>query len=69
MKEITFTVEASAGTGGFVARWDDEPGKGAITTQRDSLSELHAMVSDAVNGYFEPSNRPDQVVCTLFRTP
>jgi predicted RNase H-like HicB family nuclease len=61
MKEITFTVEPCPETGGFVARWDDAPGKGGITTQGDSLSELHTMVADAVNGYFEPAERPQSV--------
>ena len=69
MKEITFSVEACAETGGFVARWDDEPGKGGITTQGDSLAELHAMVSDAVNGYFEPANRPDRVRLHFLQDP
>jgi predicted RNase H-like HicB family nuclease len=58
MKEITFSVEPCVETGGFVARWDDAPGKGGITTQGDSWSELHAMIADAVNGYFEPLERP-----------
>ncbi len=61
MKEITFLVEPCSETGGFVARWDDAPGKGGITTQGDSLSELHTMIADAVHGYFEPGQRPDSV--------
>jgi predicted RNase H-like HicB family nuclease len=61
MKEIMFTVEPCPETGGYVARWDDAPGKGGITTQGDSLSELHAMITDAVNGYFEPAMRPQSV--------
>ncbi len=52
MKEITFRVEACSETGGFVARWDD-PNGGGITTQGDTLAELHDMISDAVRGYFE----------------
>ena len=47
MNEITFRIEAGAETGGFVARWDD-PAGGGITTQGDSLAELHTMISDAV---------------------
>ena len=58
MKEITFSVEPCGETGGFVARWDDAPGKGGITTQGDSLAELHAMIADAVTGFFEPAERP-----------
>ena len=61
MREITFTVEACRETGGFVARWDDIPGRGGITTQGDSFAELDSMVADAVNGYFEPSERPQIV--------
>jgi predicted RNase H-like HicB family nuclease len=51
MNEITFQVEPCRETGGFVARWD-APGGGGITTQGDSLTELHAMISDAVGGNF-----------------
>jgi predicted RNase H-like HicB family nuclease len=61
MREITFTVEPCGETGGFVARWDDGPGRGGITTQGDSFAELDAMVADAVNGYFEPEERPERV--------
>jgi len=61
MKEITFTVEPCRETGGFVARWDDAPGKGGITTQGDSFAELDAMVADAVSGYFAHSDRPQRV--------
>ena len=40
MNEITFQVEACAETGGFAARWDNPFGDG-ITTQGDSLADLH----------------------------
>ena len=60
MREITFIVEPCRETGGFVARWDDAPG-GGITTQGDSFAELDAMIADAVNGYFEPAERPQRV--------
>jgi len=53
MNEITFTDESCTETGGYVARWDDGPGRGGITTQGDSLEELNAMVRDAVNAYFD----------------
>ena len=69
MKEITFEVEPCAETGGFVARWDDAPGKGGITTQGDSLAELHVMVSDAVNGYFAPAKRPRRVRLHFLQDP
>jgi predicted RNase H-like HicB family nuclease len=61
MREITFIVEPCGETGGFVARWDDLPGRGGITTQGDSFADLDSMVADAVNGYFEPSERPQRV--------
>ena len=53
MTDITFTVTPCAETGGFVARWDDMPGRGGITTQGDSFAELDTMIADAVNGYFD----------------
>ena len=61
MKEITFTVEACGESGGFVARWDDVPEKGGITTQGDTLAELHTMIADAVSGYFDQKNCPSRV--------
>lgn len=51
MKTITFNVNSCLETGGYVARWDD-PSGGGITTQGDSITELEAMVRDAVTGYF-----------------
>ena len=61
MNEITFKIEPCAETGGFVARWDDAPGRGGITTQGDSFAELQAMITDAVGGYFEPAQKPKRV--------
>jgi len=60
MSEITFHIEGCPETGGFVARWDDPKG-GGITTQGDTLAELHAMIADAVKGYFEPGQHPRRV--------
>jgi hypothetical protein len=40
-----------------------------ITTQGDSLAELHAMVADAVNGYFEPAERPARVRLHFVQNP
>jgi predicted RNase H-like HicB family nuclease len=60
-KEITFVVTTCADTGGYVARWDNSPGKDGITTQAESFSELEEMIADAVGGYFEASERPRQV--------
>lgn len=61
MREITFSVEPCPETGGYVARWDDLPGRGGITTQGDSFAELDAMISDAVSAYFEPGQRPQTI--------
>jgi predicted RNase H-like HicB family nuclease len=60
VKEITFSIEACRETGGYVARWDDPKG-GGITTQGDTLAELHAMIADAVKGYFDPGCQPQRV--------
>jgi len=61
MDEITFIVEACGETGGYVARWDDRPGRGGITTQGDTVTELEAMVADAVAAYFASGPRPGRV--------
>jgi len=58
---IVFNVTACHETGGYVARWDDKPGHGGITTQGETLSELEEMIADAVSGYFEAPNRPQKV--------
>lgn len=57
-EEITFIVEACDVSGGYVAHWDDPLGRGGITTQGDSLSELQEMVSDAVEGFFDANSEP-----------
>jgi len=49
---IVFNVTACPETGGYIARWDDKPGRGGITTQGETLSELEEMIADAVAGYF-----------------
>lgn len=69
MREITFNVEPCNETGGFVARWDDQPGRGGITTQGDSLAELHEMVADAVTAYFESGERPSRVRLHFVQDP
>lgn len=58
--QIIFRIEPCVETGGYVARWD-APHGGGITTQGDSFAELDAMISDAVDGYFEPEERPKQI--------
>jgi predicted RNase H-like HicB family nuclease len=69
MSEITFTIEPCHETGGYVARWDDAPGRGGITTQGDSFADLQLMVLDAVNGYFAPTERPSQVRMHFLEDP
>jgi predicted RNase H-like HicB family nuclease len=69
MNEIMFVVNACPETGGFVARWDDAPGRGGITTQGDTLAELHAMIADAVAGYFEAEHRPERVRLHFVQDP
>ena len=61
MQEITFQIRRYEETGGYVARWDDEPGAGGITTQGETLDDLQEMIADAVDGYFDPARRPAQV--------
>jgi len=56
-RSIVFNVTACQETGGYVARWDDKPGRGGITTQGETLSELEEMVADAVAGYFDLNSR------------
>jgi predicted RNase H-like HicB family nuclease len=68
MKEIMFVVEACLESGGFVARWDDAPGRGGITTQADTLAELNTNVADAVNGYFE-QDKPERVRLHFLQDP
>ncbi len=60
MNDIVFRVDACRETGAFLARWDDPKG-GGITTQGDTLAELHNMIADAVTGYFEAGKHPRQV--------
>ena len=61
VSEIIFKVTPCSETGGYVARWDAPRGGGGITTQGDSFAELDAMIADAVEGYFEPQDRPKRV--------
>lgn len=60
MSDITFQVTVCTETGGFVARWDAPEG-GGITTQGDTLVELNQMIADAVLGYFDGPQKPQQV--------
>ncbi len=65
---IVFNVTACQETGGYVARWDDEPGCGGITTQGETLSELEEMIADAISGYFE-KDRPQKVKLHFVEDP
>ncbi|OYW30260.1 MAG: hypothetical protein B7Z47_03795 [Chthoniobacter sp. 12-60-6] len=67
--EIIFAVEPCLETGGYVARCDDPLGRGGITTQGDSLNELQEMVGDAVQGFFEPEEKPQQVRLHFVKDP
>ena len=69
MNEITFKIDPCGETGGFVARWDDAPGRGGITTQGDSFAELQAMIIDALDGYFEPALKPKRVRLHFLEDP
>jgi predicted RNase H-like HicB family nuclease len=66
---IVFNVTACQETGGYVARWNDLPGHGGITTQGETLSELEEMIADAVGGYFDKSNRPQKVKLHFVEDP
>ena len=60
MKEVTFIVSPCRETGGFVARWDDAPGKGGIHTG-GFFRGVGNDDADSVKGYFDPTVRPERV--------
>jgi predicted RNase H-like HicB family nuclease len=66
---IVFNVTSCPETGGYVARWDDKLGRGGITTQGETLSELEEMIADAVAGYFNSSDRPHKVKLHFVEDP
>ncbi len=53
----------------FVGEHELALGLGGLTTQGDSLAELHAFVADAANGFFEPSERPARVRLHFVQDP
>ena len=57
MQEITINIRHDEESGGLNAWWDD-PAGGGISTQGDSIPELHAMIKEAVSLYFE--DRPER---------
>ena len=66
---IIFEVTACRETGGYVARWDDKPGRGGITTQGETLAELEEMITDAVDAYFATPDRPQKVKLHFVEDP
>ncbi len=60
MNEIIFRVD--------VVRWD-APGGGGITTQGDTLAELHVMLVDTIKGYFGSAERPRQIRLHFLKDP
>ena len=61
MKEIVFNVERDEEASCFVASWDESDGKGGITTQGRDLSELQAMVREAVLCHFDEGKAPKSI--------
>lgn len=66
--QIRFDVSPCKETGGYVARWDD-PAGGGICTQGESISELEAMVRDAVEGYFAERQSPERIQLHFLEDP
>lgn len=60
MKKLTCIVETDE-DGGYIAKTRLE--KGSIFTQRDTMTELRAMINDAVEGYYfdKPDERPQLI--------
>ena len=59
MNEIVFIVTAGE-EGGFSASWDDPRG-GGISTQGEDLTDLQAMIRDAVLCHFDEGEIPARV--------
>ena len=59
MKEIIFNIERDEEY--FVASWDEPEGRGGITTQGRDLSELQAMVREAVLCHFDAGEAPERI--------
>ena len=66
--QIRFEVSLCMETGGYVARWDD-PAGGGICTQGESISDLEAMVRDAVEGYFADRDKPRRIQLRFIEDP
>ena len=61
MKQIVFNVEREEESSVLVASWDDADGNGGITTQGQNLSELRAMVCEAVLCHFDEGKAPERI--------
>jgi len=61
MKEIVFNVEWNEASSFLVASWDEAEGNGGITTQGCDLSELQAMVREAVLCHFDEGEAPERI--------
>jgi len=61
MNEIVFNVERDEESSILVASWDEPDGKGGITTQGKDLSELQAMVREAVLCHFDEGKAPERI--------
>lgn len=67
VKEITFKVQPEEG-GGFSASWD-APGGGGISTQGEDLTDLQAMIRDAVLCHFDEGEVPARVLLHFTEDP
>jgi len=61
MNEIIFKVERDEESSVLVASWDEPDGNGGITTQGQDLSELQAMVREAVICHFDEGKVPERI--------
>ena len=61
MNEIVFNVERDEESSFLVASWDEADGNGGITTQGQDLSELQAMVREAVLCHFDEGKAPERI--------
>jgi hypothetical protein len=59
--EIVFNVERDEESSVFVASWGEADGHGGITTQGRDLSDLEAMVREAVLCHFNQGQAPERI--------
>ncbi len=65
---MTLIFQVSTEESAYLARWDD-PNGGGIATEGNSLSELQAMIEDAVKGYFHGAQDSIKVVLHFVEDP